>query len=272
MLKSIFKSIKLIRPLLRSPDFEKALQGIGIAPERMINPLLSCLFETDEMIRWRAVRAVGMTVAAMAERDLEAARTIMRRLIWSLNDESGGIGWGAPEAMGEIMARNETLACEYYRILVSYIDENGNPLENDELERGVMWGIDRLAQIRPGLLRECTGPLVAQLNSSDPVKRGLALRGLLFLAPSRSNSAKQDTDVQGLETADRAGQGRALDPVGPCAFPGGLELDRLMALLATLIEDRSQIRVFQDDRFVEYKIGSLASELLDRLRSSIEAG
>ena len=249
MLRSIFKSIKLIRSLLESPDFEEAIKGIDISPERMINPLLSCLFETDETIRWRAVRAVGMTVAAMAEKDLEAARTVMRRLIWSLNDESGGIGWGAPEAMGEIMARNETLAQEYYRILVSYIDEDGNLLENDELERGVMWGIDRLAEKRPGILFECTGPVVAQLNSADPMKRGLALRVLLFLAPFPGNSAKRGTELRGWGTGDR-----------------------VAALVATLIEDRSEIRIFHDGYFVEYKICDLASELLERLRLPLQAG
>ena len=246
MLKSILKSIKLVRSLLESSDFEEALKGTRIAPERMINPLLGCLFETDEMIRWRAVRAVGLTVAAMAEKDLEAARTVMRRLIWSLNDESGGIGWGAPEAMGEIMAENETLAREYYRILVSYIDENGNLLENDELERGAMWGIGRLAQKRPELLREWTGPLVAQLNSPDPVKRGLALRGLLFLAP------KQETEAH---------SGR---------HPAAWGFDRLETLLAPLIEDRSEIRVFQHGSFVEYKIRRLASDLLERHKSSLQ--
>jgi len=37
----------------------------------------------------------------------------MRRLMWNLNDESGGIGWGNPEAMGEILACHEALANEY---------------------------------------------------------------------------------------------------------------------------------------------------------------
>ena len=149
----------------------------------MINPLLCALFEPDEVLRWRVVRAVGITVSAMAEKDLESARIIMRRLMWSLNDESGGIGWGAPEAMGEIMAENETLAREYYRILVSYIDVKGNLLENDELELGVMWGISRLAQKRPELLRDWTAPVMAQLKSPNPVKRGLALRTLLAVGP-----------------------------------------------------------------------------------------
>jgi len=237
--RSGFGLRKLVRSVLESPDFEEALKRTGIAPKKMINPLLCFLFETDKLIRWRAVRGVGITVSAIAEKSLEQARTVMRRLIWSLNDESGSIGWGAPEAIGEIMAENETLAREYYRILISYIDENGNLLENDELERGVMWGIDRLAQKRPELLREWTGPVLAQLNSPDPVKRGLALRTLLFMAAANS--------------AGCAGS-QALAP-----------------LLVPLVDDQSEIRIFQNGFFVEHKIGRLASELLDRLKASPEA-
>ena len=145
-----------------------------VPPQRVVNPLLSFLYSADEEVKWRAVTAVGIVVARIAEQDLEAARTIMRRLIWSLNDESGGIGWGAAEAMGEIMARQERLAEEYYRILVSYIREDGNPLENESLETGVLWGIGRLAQARPELLPHAACYLMPYLKSKDPKQRGLA--------------------------------------------------------------------------------------------------
>ena len=55
---------------------------------------------------------MGAVVAHLAEKDMESARVVMRRLMCSLNDESGGIGWGAPEAMGEIIASHEGLASE----------------------------------------------------------------------------------------------------------------------------------------------------------------
>jgi len=219
---------RLLRRVLASPDFEEKLKGLGLPPEKIINPLLCFLYETDELIRWRAVRGVGITASALAEKDLESARVIMRRLIWSLNDESGGIGWGAPEAMGEIMAENGTLAGEYYRILISYIDEKGNPLENDELERGVIWGIGQLARKRPELFRKATHPILAQLKSANPVKRGLALRAMLFL------------------------------------HRGGLDLDQFTSFFEPLIEDKTEIRVFEDGVFIEYGIGRLATELLDR--------
>ena len=62
------------------------------------------MLDRDELIRWRAVSAMGIVTAALADARMDAARVIMRRMMWQLNDESGGIGWGIPEAMGEIMA------------------------------------------------------------------------------------------------------------------------------------------------------------------------
>jgi hypothetical protein len=94
--------------------------------------------------------------------------------MWNLNDESGGIGWGSPEAMGEIMARHDGLAKEYACILVSYINEAGNFLEHEMLQRGVLWGLGRLAHARPELVRDAAAYLPLFMRSKDAVHRGLA--------------------------------------------------------------------------------------------------
>ncbi len=147
----------------------------------MVNVLISLFCSPEETIRWRAITAAGAVVAILAENDREAARVIMRRLVWSLNDESGGIGWGAPEAMAEIMAREEGLAREYSRIFVSYLDEKGNFLEYEALQQGLLWGLARLAEVRPELLQEAIPHLARYLESGNAAVRGLASRaaGLL---------------------------------------------------------------------------------------------
>jgi hypothetical protein len=116
---------------------------------------------------------MGAVVDNLARTDMEGARIIMRRLMWSLNDESGGIGWGAPESMGEIMARNERLADEFSTILLSYLDEDGNFLEYEALQRGLLWGLIRLAQVRPALVRDARTHLPKYLESEDSTVRGL---------------------------------------------------------------------------------------------------
>jgi HEAT repeat protein len=180
---------KTILRLLKSADFESGLGELSRFPaRRSVNALISLLYHKNETVRWRAVSAMGIVVHSLASENREAARVIMRRLMWSLNDESGGIGWGAAEAMGEIMARDEVMASEYASILISYLDEKGNFLEYEVLQRGVLWAIGRLAQQRPGLVRDAAGHVPKYLDSQDTTVRGLAARaaGLLGVEEARS--------------------------------------------------------------------------------------
>ncbi|MFC1811137.1 DVU0298 family protein [Thermodesulfobacteriota bacterium] len=166
---------KKILELLSGDDFEKHLESICRLPGRQsVNPLFSFFYNADELIRWRAVTAMGAVVSSLADQDMESARVVMRRLIWNLNDESGGIGWGSPEAMGEIMARHRRLAEEYHRILVSYVDENGNFIEHEMLQRGVLWGLGRFAHARPECANHAAPFLLPFLRSDDATHRGLA--------------------------------------------------------------------------------------------------
>jgi hypothetical protein len=162
--------------LLSHKDFKKGLKEICRLPARqVVNPLFSFLFSLDENLKWRSITAFGEVVARLAKCDLESARVIMRRLMWNLNDESGGIGWGSPEAMGEIMARSPKLAEEYSTILVSYIRPDGNFLEHEVLQRGVLWGLGRLAYARSELVSYAAAFLPPFLDSQDPTLRGLAV-------------------------------------------------------------------------------------------------
>jgi len=161
--------------LLNADDFEASLRQLrGLPGRQVINPLFSLLMHPDEQVRGRAVTAMGAVVAHLASTDPDGARVIMRRLMWSLNDESGGIGWGAPEAMAEIMAQSEILLSEYLPVFLSYLDEQGNFLEYEVLQRGLLWGLARLARNRPEEVRRAANHLGKYLESSDPSVRGNA--------------------------------------------------------------------------------------------------
>jgi len=164
-----------ILTLLKDEKFDKVLEKICQLPARQaVNPLFSFFHNTDELIKWHAVMAMGAVVAGLGDHDMESARVVMRRLMWNLNDESGGIGWGSPEAMGEIMARHAGLAEEYAYLLVSYVNEDGNYIEHPILQRGVLWGLGRLAHSRPWLVKHAATFLLPYLQSEDAMHRGLA--------------------------------------------------------------------------------------------------
>ena len=186
--------------LLRSEKLDFALEALcKIPPRQVINALFCFLYSTEEQIKWRAVTAMGAAVARLADVEMEPARIIMRRLMWNLNDESGGIGWGSPEAMGEILACHEALANEYVPILISYARKDGNYLELEMLQRGLLWGVARLSQVRPYLVLDEISHFLPYLQSSDPVVRGLAawLMGLLEASDARTTlEALTDDDAE----------------------------------------------------------------------------
>lgn len=161
--------------LLGSSDIQSAEKALcRLSARKVINPLFALLNNADPAIKWAAVTAAGAVVTNLADQDLEGARNIMRRIMWNLNDESGGIGWGLPEVMGEILARHETLADEFTRILVSYANEEANYLEHEGLQRGLLWGIGRLAQVEPDRLSDAVPHLMRYLDSPDAAVRGHA--------------------------------------------------------------------------------------------------
>ncbi len=170
---------KQMLPLLNADDFSQGLAEIRRFPPRIVvGPLFSYLCSLEEIVKWRTVTAMGAVIGDLAATDLESARVVMRRFLWNLNDESGGIGWGCPESMAEAMVRDEKLASEYECMLISYIRPDGNYLEHEGLQRGVLWGIGRLARHRVDCMRAAARFLLAYMESDDPYLRGLAVWAL----------------------------------------------------------------------------------------------
>ncbi|MBN2125266.1 MAG: HEAT repeat domain-containing protein, partial [Deltaproteobacteria bacterium] len=166
---------RTLAEILKAEDLDSAMEKIrGLGVRKVISPLFALFNHRDERVRWGAISALGAVTAELADTGMESARVVMRRLMWNLNDESGGIGWGCPEAMGEICATHEGLAREYLRILFSYAREDGNYLELDILQRGLLWGIGRVAQARPEMVMGEGPNILPYLKSEDPVVRGLA--------------------------------------------------------------------------------------------------
>jgi hypothetical protein len=169
--------------LLEGADLGRIFSVLENYPQLpLINCLFTCLCHAQERVRWHAVSCFGLVVSELAEKDIEEARIIMRRFLWMLNDESGGIGWGIPEAMGEVMYCHDILAQEYVHMLVSYtLDDgperfqDGNFIELPMLQQGVLWGVNRVALKHIKLLEKqgVADNLRGYFSSADSQVRGL---------------------------------------------------------------------------------------------------
>lgn len=165
--------------LLAQADWEAQLPEVMALPtQKVVGALFGALHHTDTALKWHAVTAFGLVVADLAATAPEKARIIMRRFIWNLNEESGGIGWGSAEAMAEIMAQSPLLAKEYHNHLLAYIHEDQCRhdcyLEYAPLRRGAIWGIGRLSLVRPDLTRRAEPDLLRALSDCDARIQALA--------------------------------------------------------------------------------------------------
>ena len=236
-----FRDLKRrVRKLLLGPNWREALESLAAVPARQLpGPLFSLLLDKDELVRWRAVEAFGRTIARMAEsaqpgEGIEAARVVLRQCLWRMNEESGGLGWGIPEALGESLARHRRLAGEFHRVLASFVREvehgEGNSLDHVPLRRGVYWGLGRLAQAFPDLLEAELATLRAGLAEDDGACRGLAAWALGILGAAGNAEAK----------------GAATQ-------------------LAALASDPAEVALFVDGQLRQTTAGALASEAGERL-------
>ncbi|MDD9303525.1 MAG: hypothetical protein HUK40_14775 [Desulfobacter sp.] len=172
---------KQVRSILEKCTRTEAMAQFKKIPDaQLTGHLFSHFYHLDELIKYRSVTAMGELAVRISAHTMEKARIILRRIMWNLNDESGGIGWGSPEAMGEILSKSPQLSKEFKSILFSYLDHRGNHIEHEMLQRGVLWGIGTYLQAFPqDLTRTTAQQIMAHLDSPDPVRRGFALRALL---------------------------------------------------------------------------------------------
>lgn len=188
-----------LQEILEENDLSVRLARMRRFPtSKLINALFTFLYSQQEIIKRRAVSSMGIFVADLANQDMESAKIVLRRLMWNLNDESGGIGWGSPEAMGEILARHSGLAAIYAPILLSYADKNGNYLELPMLQRGLLYGILRLSEERPEFLKDSFSHLMAYLDADDAALRGISAEILGRI------EAREALDALSAITEDRA--------------------------------------------------------------------
>ncbi len=220
---------RAIADLLKEPGAGRTLtELIRCDAGDLINPLFSLLCHPLEIVRWNAVTAFGPVMSILCNREMDSARVVMRRFLWMLNDESGGIGWGVPEAMAESMHADERLALEYHHMLVSYtlddgpeLFQDGNFIEVPALQQGVLWGLARVADRFPSLLLESRLPDNLEVYFSSP-----------------------DSHVRGLV----------------CRLSGLLGLFRYEEQRLALKDDRSAVRLYLDGEFLDTDVATLARE------------
>lgn len=231
-----FRSVKReIVSLLLRDDWQERIESELAAMEAqgIVGPLFSLLLHAKAEVRWRAVTALGATVARMADANIESARVVMRRFMWHMNEESGNVGWGIPESMAESMARHDQLAKEFHKPLASYVQcpdciGDDNYLDHPPLRQAVYWGLARLAQVHPRYAAQGVAELHWALTGEEsPTSRAIACWALSLIGHEES-----------------------------------------IPVIQTLVHDDSPVELYRDGIIEETTLGTLAAESLKALKGA----
>lgn|GEM_PF-771966 len=147
----------LIKRYLLQGNFDGIL-GLGEAG-KIIRILISLSYDKTEEIAWKSIEAIGRIVYLVSKNRPEFGHEIIRRLLWSIRDEAGGIGWSSPEIIGEIVRNDPLRYQDIPRVLWSFMDE-------EFLRKGIIWAMGRIGEIEPGLV-EFSLPFLHLISKND---------------------------------------------------------------------------------------------------------
>ena len=166
------------RDLLQARDWV-ALSQWATNNRNPLRTLHMLLWDTAPLLRWRAVEAIGVLTRVLYANEPGIVREFIRKLFWSMNDESGSLCPHAPEALAEIMFHSASFRQEFLEHWLSFLDE-------EPFEVGVRDGIVRLSkaalsQDERSLLQACVPALITSITAVSSEILGhsvLALRAL----------------------------------------------------------------------------------------------
>jgi len=157
-----------VRDLLRQGDYVK-LTSLCWEDHQYWKAVKFATYEADESISWPAIEVAARLMQQHWESgQQERVREYIRSLLWSLNDESGGIGWNAPQTIAEIIVRIPELVEPYVSMMIS------RTMEEPLLVPNGLWAVGRLGSYAREAVAFFWEVIRSAFTSCDPQTLGVA--------------------------------------------------------------------------------------------------
>jgi len=205
---------KSLQNALESNDLE-AVVSLAKEQRRALSILVRIAYDKETLAGWRAIKAVGLAAKALIKTDYEFLRDMVRKLLWSLSDESGGIGWSAPELIGEIVSADVRRFSDVVPLIAGVYD-----IEEDVFRPGVLYALLKVAEEAPELVKPYNDIILRALGDKNPLTR--------FYAIELVKSLKSVLDND--------------------------DLEKIRGLFKNLEQDRSEVWVYTDNGFMGVEI------------------
>lgn len=221
-----------IRKHLEENDLQFAVSSL-LQDRKTLSVLIRLSYAKDTLVGWRAILAVGIAARELVLTDRAFLREVCRKLLWSLSDESGGIGWSSPELLGEIVSAEPRQFADLIPLIANVYD-----IEEKVFRPGVVYALRRIAESDPALVLEHQKVVIASLADTDPLVRvrGLELVGHLWAEATGSKEWSQEFQ------------------------------QRIRQAIDNLIGDREETWVYQGSGYVSIMVGETASNTINIIR------
>ncbi len=162
---------------LESEDYERVLT-LALQSRKILSILVRLAYEKETLVGWRAIKAIGKVASVFVTSNYDFLRETIRKLLWSLSDESGGIGWAAPEILGEIVSADPEKMGDIIPLIIEvyYIEEK-------VFRPGVLYALKRIAEADPGSITPYQDLVLDGLGDKEPLARLYALELVGLLNP-----------------------------------------------------------------------------------------
>lgn len=155
-----------IKELLDTESYDE-IADLAKTDKGVIRQIISLAYDKEDVMTWRAIEAIGFIAKALSVERIDVVRDTIRRLLWSMGEESGGIGWSSAEMLGEIIRANPDEFIDIIPILWSFRDE-------EMFRPGILWAMGRIALCRPDLAGFILKDLQVMTTDKNPTVRGYA--------------------------------------------------------------------------------------------------
>jgi hypothetical protein len=189
-------------------------------------------YDKETLAGWRAIKAIGRAARELVKTDVEFLRETIRRLLWSLSDESGGIGWAAPEALGEIVSADPERFADIIPLIAEVYD-----LEERVFRPGVVYALVRIAEVAPELVAGYQKIIISSLVDKEPLVK-----------------------LYALELVELLGNFKGLKKVWTEEY-----YRRLSMCIRGMINDNGVAWVYQNNGFIDAQVGEIAIKLAEKM-------
>lgn len=172
-----------LRHALLAEDYER-IAALALGDRRTFSRLVALAYNKDDLLCWRAIEAMGVAARAVASGNQQIVRNVVQRILWSAREESGGMGWSAPELLAEIAIAAPRYFPDIPPIIISLHSED----EEKVFLKGVLRAAGRMGEAGITGISGSDDVIRKSLEHEDP-----AVRGLAVWAASRAGVDEQET-------------------------------------------------------------------------------